>query len=98
MIDKVVQALESSGFTNMTVVDVKAIRKGINPKDLDYSLELAERYMNAAKLEIVLEDDHVELVKEIIAKTARTGRKGDGFIYVSPVDDAIHIRTGKAAS
>jgi nitrogen regulatory protein PII len=98
MIDKVVQALESSGFTDMTVVDVKAIRKGINPKDLDYSLELAERYMNVAKLEIVLQDDHVELAKEMILKTARTGKKGDGFVHVSPVDEAIHIRTGKAAS
>jgi nitrogen regulatory protein PII len=98
MIDKVLHALEASGFTDMTVVDVKAIRKGINPKDLDYSLELAERYMNVAKLEIVLHDDRVESAKEIIVKTARTGRKGDGFVHVSPVDEAIHIRTAKASS
>ena len=98
MIDKVIHSLEAGGFTDMTVVDVKAIRKGINPQDLDYSLELAERYMNVAKLEIVLQDDRVELAKEIILKTARTGRKGDGFVHVSPVDEAIHIRTGTASS
>ena len=98
MIDKVLHALEATGFTDMTVIDVKAVRKGLSPQDLDYSLELAERYMNVAKLEIVLQDDHVELAKEMILKTARTGRKGDGLVYVSPVDEAIHIRTGTTSS
>jgi nitrogen regulatory protein P-II 1 len=98
MIDKVVDALEAGGFTDLTVIDVKAIRAGIDPKDLDYSVELAERYMNVAKLEIVLQDDQVESAKEMILKTARTGRKGDGLVYVSSVDEAIHIRTGKASS
>jgi nitrogen regulatory protein P-II 1 len=65
---------------------------------LEYSLELAERYMNVAKLDMVLQDKDVERAKEIILKTARTGKKGDGFIYTSPLDDAIHIRTGKAVS
>ena len=98
MIDNVINALENAGFTDMTVVDVKAIRGGIDPKDLDYSVELAERYMNVAKLEIVLQDERVDLAKETILKTARTGRKGDGLVYVSPIDEAIHIRTGRASS
>ena len=97
MIDKVIHALEAAGFTDMTLIDVKAIRQGIDPKDLEYSIELAKRYMNVAKLEMVLEDKHVELARETILKTARTGRKGDGFVYVSPVDEAIHIRTGKSS-
>ncbi|MGH7796262.1 MAG: P-II family nitrogen regulator [Candidatus Binatia bacterium] len=98
MIDKVIRALEDDGLTDMTLIDVKAIRKGLDERDLDYSIELAERYMSVAKLEIVLEDDRVEQAKNIILKAARTGRKGDGFVYVSPVDEAIHIRTGKASS
>ena len=98
MIDKVISALEAGGFTDMTVIDVKAIRRGIDPKALEYSVELAERYMNVAKLEIVLKDECVELARETILKTAKTGRKGDGFVYVSPVDEAVHIRTGKASS
>lgn len=97
MIDKVIHGLEGAGFTDMTLIDVKAIRGGIDPKDLDYSVELAERYMNVAKLEIVLSDDQVKQAKEIILKTARTGRKGDGLLYVSQVDEAIHIRTGKVS-
>lgn len=95
MIDKVIRALEEAGLTDMTVIDVKAIRGGIDPKDLEYSLELADRYMNVAKLEIVLNDDRVEQAKEIVLKTARTGRKGDGLVYISQVDEAIHIRTGR---
>lgn len=98
MIDKVIHALEAGGFSDMTLIDVKAIRSGIDPKDLDYSVNLAERYMNVAKLEIVLEDEHVELAKETILTTARTGRKGDGLVYVSPIDEAIHVRTGKASA
>ncbi len=98
MIDKVIHALEAGGFTDMTLIDVKAIRTGLDPRDLDFSVQIAERYMNVAKLEIVLQDEHVELAKETILKTARTGRKGDGLVYVSPVDEAIHIRTGKASS
>lgn len=98
MIDKVIQALEAGGFTDLTIIDVRAIRGGIDPKDLEYSVELAERYMSVAKLEIVLQDEHVELAKEAILKTARTGRTGDGLLFVSPVDEAIHIRTGKASS
>jgi nitrogen regulatory protein P-II 1 len=98
MIDNVIQALEAGGYTDMTVIDVKAIREGIDPKDLEYSVELAERYMSVAKLEIVLQDEHVELAKETILKTARTGKKGDGLVYVSPFDEAIQIRTGKISS
>ena len=98
MIDKVINALEAGGFTDMTLIDVQAIRGGIDPKDLEYSVELADRYMSVAKLEIVLEDEHVDLAKETILKTARTGKRGDGLVYISPVDEAIHIRTGKASS
>ena len=96
MIDKVIHALEEAGFTDMTLIDVKAIRRGIDPAQLEYSIEIARRYMNVAKLEIVLEDKDAERAKEIIVKSARTGRKGDGFLQISPVDEAIHIRTGKA--
>lgn len=97
MIDKVLHALEEAGFTDMTVIDVKAIPQGIDPKDLQYSMEIAERYMNVAKLEIFLRDDQVEEAKEIVLKTARTGRRGDGLVYISQVDEVIDIRTGKTS-
>lgn len=94
MLDKVIRGLEDAGFTDLTVIDVKAIRQGLREEGVNYSLELAERYMNVAKLEMVLQDNAVEQAIAIILKTARTGRKGDGLIYISQVDEAIHIRTG----
>ena len=94
MLDKVIRGLEGAGFTDMTVIDVKAIRQGLRAEDLNYSLELARRYMDVAKLDIMVRDVDLERVLKIIQKTARTGRKGDGLIYVSPVEEAVHIRTG----
>jgi len=94
MINKVVHALEEAGFVNMTVIDVKAIWKGLGREDLLYSIELAERYMNVAKLELVARDQDVPRIAQIIEQMARTGRSGDGLIYVCPVEDAVHIRTG----
>lgn len=94
MLDKVIRALESEGFSDMTVIDVRAIRQRLRPEDLEYSVELTKRYMNVAKLAIVVRDHDVATVSGIICTHARTGAKGDGLIYVSPVEEAIHIRTG----
>jgi nitrogen regulatory protein PII len=94
MVDKVIRGLEDAGFIDMTVIDAKAIRQGLRAEDLDYSVELAERYMNVAKLEVVVRDSDLEQVIKIIQEKAKTGRKGDGLIYVSAVEEAVHIRTG----
>ena len=94
MIDKVIRTLEGAGVSNMTVIDVKAVWKDLRPEDLLYSLELAERSMNVAKLEIVVPDQDVVGIVAIIEQAARTGRSGDGLIYISEVQDAVHIRTG----
>jgi nitrogen regulatory protein PII len=94
MLDKVIRGLEEAGFTDMTVIDVRAIRSGIRDEDLEYSLELAERYMNVAKLAIVVRDADTDKVIQIIRERARTGQKGDGLIYLCPVDEAVHVRTG----
>lgn len=94
MLDKVIRGLEDAGFTDMTVIDVHAIRSGLRDEDMAYSVELAERYMNVAKLAIVVRDQDVDVATRLICERARTGAKGDGLIYVSPVEEAIHIRTG----
>lgn len=94
MLDKVIRGLEDAGFTDMTVIDVQAIRRGLGDADVAYSVELAGRYMNVAKLAIVVRDQDVNVATRLICEQARTGAKGDGLIYVSPVEEAIHIRTG----
>lgn len=97
MVDKVVQALEGAGISNITVIDVRAIWTGLKEtsRELQYSLELAERYMNVAKLETLVRDEDGDRVLELIRSAARTGRPGDGIVYALPVASAVHIRTGR---
>ena len=93
-IAEVVRGLEAAGFSNMTVIDVEAIRRGLSDEELGYSLELARRYMSVARLEIVVRDGDAELAIQTICDRARTGKRGDGLIYVMPVAEAIHILSG----
>jgi nitrogen regulatory protein P-II 1 len=97
MVDKVVQALEGAGISNITVIDVRAIWTGgrETPKEMQYSIELAERYMNVAKLETLVQDEDGDRVIELIRAAARTGRPGDGMIDALPVTSAVHVRTGR---
>ncbi|MBF6570782.1 MAG: P-II family nitrogen regulator [Candidatus Binataceae bacterium] len=95
MLSAVIRGLEDAGFTDITVIDVRALRRGLPREEVHYSVELAERYMSVASLTIVVRDSDVKGVTDLIRARARTGRKGDGLIYVSPVEEAIHIRTGQ---
>lgn len=90
-VNRVVEALEREGFTDMTLIDVRSISAGLSPQDYKYSLELAEKYMDVIKLEIVCDDEQAEKAVKIIQQTAHTGRKGDGIIFVTPVEKLIHI-------
>lgn len=95
MLSAVIRGLEDGGFTGITVIDMRALRRGLPDEDIYYSVELAERYMSVASLTIVVRDADVNVVTHLIRARARTGKKGDGLIYVSPVEEAIHIRTGQ---
>ena len=97
MVDKVLQALETAGISNISVIDVRAIwtDKRERPREMHYSMELAERYMNVAKVEALVKDEDGDRVMELIRGAARTGRPGDGMIYALPVRSAIHVRTGR---
>ncbi len=97
MVDKVLQALASAGISNITVIDVRAIwtDQQERPREMHYSLELAERYMNVAKVETLVSDADGDRVMELIREAARTGRPGDGMVYALPVSSAVHIRSGR---
>lgn len=97
MVGKVVQALESAGITNITVIDVRAIWAGgkDRPREMHYSVELAERYMNVAKLETLVHDEDGDRVLELIRNAAHTGRPGDGMVYALPVRSAVHLRSSR---
>jgi nitrogen regulatory protein PII len=73
-LDKVVSGPEDAGFTDMTVIDVRAIRRGIADEELEYSPDLAERCMNVAKLAIAVRDSDVDLVAAMPRRVARLRR------------------------
>lgn len=93
--DDVIKALKALKAPRVTAIDVKALGDEIDPRDLKISAELGSTYTTMVKIEIICTDACVERVKETILKHARTGYKGDGLIAVSPVEEAISIRTGK---
>ncbi len=95
MADEVVNALKELKAPRISAIDVKAPGDEIDPQKLEISTELGSTYTTMVKIELVCTDHCAERVKETILKHARTGYKGDGLIAISPVEEAISIRTGK---
>jgi nitrogen regulatory protein P-II 1 len=93
--EDVINALKDLKAPRMTTISVKALGDEVDPKDLQISVELSSTYTTMVKIELICTDECVERVKETILKHARTGYKGDGLISISPVEEAISIRTGK---
>jgi len=96
MADKVIHALEDIGSPRLTAIDIRALGDEINPKHLEISSKHAGTYTTMVKLEIICAAKEIEKTVNTILKNARTGYKGDGIIIISPVEEVIKIRTGKA--
>lgn len=95
MADNVINALKELKAPRFTAIDVKTLGDEIQPDQLEISAELGSTYTKMVKIELICDDECVEMVKKVILKHARTGYKGDGLVAISPVDEAISIRTGK---
>jgi nitrogen regulatory protein P-II 1 len=95
MANNVLDALKELKAPRISAIDVKAVGDEINPDQLEISANLGSTYTTMVKIELICTDGCVERVKETILKQARTGYKGDGLITISPVEEAISIRTGK---
>lgn len=93
MADKVINALREVSDSRISAIDVKALGDEVQQEKLEVSAEFGATYTTMAKIELICPDDCVKIIKETILKNARTGFKGDGIIAVSPVDEAISIRT-----
>ncbi|NIW78805.1 MAG: P-II family nitrogen regulator [Calditrichae bacterium] len=92
--EEVVEALENAGIDDITLIDVMGVGILADPAHAKYSIRCVEKYSALAKVEVVCAEEKVHQIVEIIRKTAYTGMKGDGMIFVSPVELAIKIRTG----
>jgi nitrogen regulatory protein PII len=93
-VEKVVQALENAGAPGITVVEVHPVGYGFDANYFSRARETAKLYFEITKLEVVANDEDVHRFVEAIRQEAHTGYRGDGMIFVTPVEIAVKIRTG----
>jgi nitrogen regulatory protein P-II 1 len=79
----------------LTAIDIRALGDEVDPQHLEVSAQHAGMYTTMVKLEIVCTNEQVKRIKRVVMENARTGYKGDGIIVISPVDEAVKIRTGE---
>ena len=93
-LDEVKEALEAVGLEGVTITEVKvaADRNGAASRNGDGRVEFKPKY----KIEVVVPDHRADQVKDAILHAARTGRMGDGKLFILPMHDAIRIRTAEA--
>ena len=95
-LEEVKDALPGLGLQGMTLTEVKGFGRQKGHKELYRGAEYVVEFLPKVKLDVVVTDDMVEKTVEAVVKAASTDRIGDGKIFVSPIDDAIRIRTGES--
>lgn len=94
-LDEVKDALHAIGIEGITVSEVKGFGRQKGHTELYRGAEYVVDFIPKVKLEIAIPDNLVASVVETIQNTAKTGRIGDGKIFVIPLDEAVRIRTGE---
>ncbi|MFN7175915.1 MAG: P-II family nitrogen regulator [Thermaurantiacus sp.] len=94
-LDEVKEALHEIGVSGITVTEAKGFGRQKGHTELYRGAEYIVDFLPKVRLEVVVDDGQVDRVVEAIANAARTGRIGDGKIFVTPVETAIRIRTGE---
>jgi nitrogen regulatory protein P-II 1 len=94
-LDEVKESLNDIGIHGMTVSEVKGFGRQKGHTELYRGAEYVVDFLPKIKLEIIVADDLVAQVVETIEKSARTGRIGDGKIFVTGVEEVVRIRTGE---
>lgn len=94
-LDEVREALSEIGVTGLTVTEVKGFGRQKGHTELYRGAEYVVDFLPKVKIEIAVTDDAVERVIDAIVKAARTGKIGDGKIFVMPVEQMVRIRTGE---
>jgi nitrogen regulatory protein P-II 1 len=97
-LDEVKEALAKQNINGMTVSEVKGFGRQKGHTELYRGAEYVVDFLPKIKIEIVVTDEQATLAAETIIATAKTGRIGDGKLFVLPVEDAVRIRTGERGS
>ena len=94
-LDEVKEALHEVGLQGITVVEAKGFGRQKGHTELYRGAEYVVDFLPKVKIEIVCDDELVERAVEAIVGAARTGRIGDGKIFISTIDEVVRIRTGE---
>ena len=94
-LDEVREGLSEVGIAGLTVTEIKGFGRQKGHTELYRGAEYVVDFLPKIRVEVAVADDQVEPVIEAIIKAARTGKIGDGKIFVSPLEEVIRIRTGE---
>jgi nitrogen regulatory protein P-II 1 len=94
-LDEVKEALHEVGIQGITVIEAKGFGRQKGHTELYRGAEYVVDFLPKVKIEVVIEDSMLDTVVEAVQSAAKTGRIGDGKIFISSIDEAIRIRTGE---
>ena len=94
-LEDVKEALSEIGVTGMTISDVKGYGRQQGHSELYRGAEYVVDFLPKIKIDLIVKEEDVEKVIEAISESARTGKIGDGKIFVSPIEKIVRIRTGE---
>ena len=97
-LDEVKEALQEIGLQGITVIEAKGFGRQKGHTELYRGAEYVVDFLPKVKIEVVLADEMVAKAVDAIQKAAKTGRIGDGRIFVSSIEEAIRIRTGETGT
>lgn len=97
-LDEVKNALTKIGVQGMTITEVKGFGRQKGHTEVYRGAEYPINFVPKSKIELIVTEDSVNQVIETIEQTAKTGKIGDGKIFLSPVEEVIRIRTGEHGS
>jgi nitrogen regulatory protein P-II 1 len=95
-LDEVKEELQALGITGMTVMEVKGFGRQKGHKEVYRGAEYQVDFIPKVKIEIIVSSEMVESVVQGIIKSAKTGKIGDGKIFILPLEEVIRIRTGES--
>ena len=95
MANHVIEALAKSDPVDFSILAVRGVTQGLPREAYSFSVKLGELFEEVVKFELICRDENADRLAELIQKAASTGRKGDGMIFIGPIDEAIRISSGE---
>jgi nitrogen regulatory protein P-II 1 len=93
--DIVIEKLEEAGVKGMTILDANALAEWADSEAFSFSIEYVQKYSKVVKIELICNNENSDKLVEVISKHGHTGNSGDGWIFVTPVEKAVRIKTGE---